>query len=100
MRKEFLYGVDGRSNVGFGLWFFAWGSKQPLNKANYKIAREALMQMKADHGRPIGVKPNLLVVPPTLEGEGLELLNAERDAAGATNVYKSTAELLPTPWLA
>jgi len=99
-QKEFVYGVDGRSNVGYGFWQMSWGSKQTLNKANYAAAREALMGMKGDHGRPLGIKPNLLVVPPSLEGAALEILNAERDAAGATNVYKGTAELLVVPWLA
>lgn len=98
--KEFVYGIDGRSNVGFGFWQFAWGSKQALSKATYKLARESLLGMKGDYGRPLGINPRLLVVPPTLEEAGLELLNAERDAAGATNVYKGTAELLVSPWLA
>lgn len=99
-KKEFQYGVDGRNNVGFGFWQMAWGSKQVLDKANYRIAREELMQMKGDHGRPLGITPTLLVVPPSLEFNGLEILNSERDAAGATNVYKGTAELLNSPWLA
>ncbi|WP_119167106.1 Mu-like prophage major head subunit gpT family protein [Algihabitans albus] len=98
-RKEYLYGVDGRSNVGFGFWQFAWGSRQPLSAVTYKLARESLMAMPGDHGRPLGVMPNLLVVPPSLEGAALELLNAERNAAGATNIYRNTAELLVVPWL-
>jgi phage major head subunit gpT-like protein len=44
--------------------------------------------------------PRLLIVPPALEAAGLEILNAERDAAGATNVWRGTAELLVVPWLA
>jgi phage major head subunit gpT-like protein len=99
-KKEFQYGWDGRGNTGFGLWQFAWGSKQMLNKANYKVAREAMMSFKGDYGRPLNVKPNLLIYPPTLEGNALEILNAERDAAGATNVYKGTAEGLSVAWLA
>lgn len=99
-RGEFVYGADARYNVGYGFWQFAWGSKQPLNKANYASARAALMGMKGDGGRPLGLMPRLLVVPPALEQAGLEILNAERDAAGATNVYKGTAELLVVPWLA
>lgn len=100
MRREHIYGVDGRSNVGFGFWQFAWGSKQTLDKGAYKSAREALMGMKGDYERPLGLNPRLLVVPPSLEGEALEILNAERNAAGATNVYRGTAELLVAPWLA
>jgi len=99
MRKSFRYGVDGRSNVGFGFWQFAYGSKQTLDKSSYKAARTALMGMKGDYGRPLGLRPRLLVVPPALEEAGLELLNAERDAAGATNVYRGTAELLVCEWL-
>lgn len=99
-RDEYKYGVDGRHNVGFGFWQFAWGSKQTLDKAHYKLARQSLMEMKGDHGRPLGVLPKLLVVGPANEAAGLELLQAERDAAGATNVYKGTAELLVVPWLA
>lgn len=99
-RKEYVYGVDGRSNVGFGFWQFAWGSRQTLNATSYKLARESLMGMRGDYGRPLGVMPNILVVPPSLEGPALELLNAERNAAGATNIYRNTAELLVVPWLA
>lgn len=98
--RTFIYGVDSRANVGFGFWQFAWGSKQTLDKAHYATAREALMGMKGDYGRPLGLMPRLLVVPPSLEGEALEILNAERDSGGATNVYKGTAELLVAPWLA
>lgn len=99
-RKEFVYGVDARHNVGYGFWQFAWGSKQALTKANYKLARESMMAMKGDMDRPLGVRPRLLVVPPSLEGQALEIVNSERDAAGATNVYKGTAEILVCPWLA
>ncbi|PKP85825.1 MAG: hypothetical protein CVT80_00325 [Alphaproteobacteria bacterium HGW-Alphaproteobacteria-2] len=99
-QKQFLFGSDGRWNVGYGFWQMAWGSKQALSQTTYKLARESLMGMKGDHGRPLGIVPNLLVVPPSLEGQALELLNTERNAAGATNVYRNTAELLVSPWLA
>lgn len=99
-RKQFLYGVDSRCNVGFGFWQFAFGSKAELNAANYEAARAAMQGMKGDFGRPLGVRPTLLVVPPTLEGKGMEIVNAERNAAGETNVWKGTAKLEVIPWLA
>ena len=100
MNKEFVYGSDGRWNVGYGFWQMAWGSKTALDKTNYKAARQGLMGMKGDYGRPLGLMPDLLVVPASLEGDAWEVLKAERDAAGATNVYRGTAELLVVPWLA
>lgn len=99
-RKKFLYGVDARYNVGFGYWQFAYGSKQALDAAAYAAARAGMQGMKGDYGRPLGLKPTLLVVPPALEAAGLEILNAERDAGGATNVWKGTAKLVVVPWLA
>ena len=100
MRDAYRYGVDARVNAGYGLWQLAYGSKQTLNADNYKTARTALMGVKGDQGRPLGVKPTHLVVPPSLEKEALELLNADRNAAGATNVYRGTATLIVTSWLA
>lgn len=99
MNKEFMYGSDARANTGFGFWQMAWGSKQTLNSANYAIARAALGGMKGDYGRPLGLTPNLLVVPPSLESAGRQLLNSEYGTGGVTNEWKGTAELLVCPWL-
>lgn len=98
--KEFVYGADARANVGFGFWQFAWGSKQTLDADHYKAARAALMGMKGDYGRPLGVQPNLLVVGPADEGAGRKLLQSEYGGGGETNPWKGTAELLVVPWLA
>lgn len=100
MRNEYLYGVDARMNFGFGFWQMAYGSKQTLNAAAYAAARTALMEMKGDYGRPLGIKPNLLVVPPALESAGRKILNSENASGGETNEWKDTAELLVVPWLA
>lgn len=99
-KKEFQYGVDCRRNVGFGFWQFAWGSKQTLDAEHYAAARAAIGSMKGDYGRPLGLKPGLLVVPPALESAGRKLLNSEYATGGGTNEWKGTAELLVVPWLA
>jgi phage major head subunit gpT-like protein len=96
----FQYGVDARYNVGYGFWQMAWGSKQTLNSANYAIARAAILGMKGDFGRPLGLVPNLLVVPPSLEQAGRQILKNNQQASGATNEWMDTAELLMVPWLA
>ncbi|MGB7480148.1 MAG: Mu-like prophage major head subunit gpT family protein [Burkholderiaceae bacterium] len=98
-RREFIYGVDARSNVGFGLWQLAYASKQTLDETSYAAARAAMMGLKGDNGKALGVRSTLLVVPPSLEATGLKILTAETNAAGATNVYRNTAKLLVTPWI-
>nr|WP_255569582.1 Mu-like prophage major head subunit gpT family protein [Neoroseomonas alba] len=99
-RNEYRYGVDGRCNVGFGFWQMAYGSKQTLDATNYEAARVAMGSLKSDSGKPLALTPRLLVVPPSLEGAGKEILESERNAAGATNKWRNTAELLMVPWLA
>lgn len=99
-QRRFVYGADLRCNVGYGLPQMAWGSKQTLNAANYLVARAGIQGMKGDGGRPLGLVPNLLVVPPSLESAGRKILNSENAAGGETNEWKGTAELLVVPWLA
>ncbi len=99
MNKEFTYGVDGRSNAGFSMWQLAVRSTKALTKESYKEARDALQGRKGRDGKPLGLKADLLVFGQSNEGAALEVLNAERDTAGATNVYKGTAEMFNCPWL-
>jgi phage major head subunit gpT-like protein len=99
LRDEFLYGIRGRANAGFGLWQLAFGSKATLDADAYRDARAQMAELRGDEGRILGIAPNVLLVPPSLEEAGLQILNADRDAAGASNVWKGTARLIVTPWL-
>lgn len=67
MTDEYLYGVRARANAGFGLWQLAFGSRAPLTAANYAAARASMSSIKSDQGRVLGIRPNVLVVPPALE---------------------------------
>lgn len=98
-KKKFIYGADARANVGFGFWQMCWGSKQALTPANYEAARIAISSMKGDHGRPLGLMPDLLVVNPANEGAARRLLNSEQ-IGGSDNEWRNTAKLLVSPWLA
>jgi phage major head subunit gpT-like protein len=98
-KKQFQYGVDGRCNVGFGFWQLAHGSKQTLDATAYETARAAMLGMKGDFGRPLGLKPNLLVVPASLEGAARRILKSQLVNGGESNPWAGTAEVLVTPWL-
>ena len=75
------------------------GALQALNATNYEAARVAMMGFKSDEGRPLGIRPKLLVVSPGNEKEALDITQAERLANGATNVYRNSAEVVVVPWL-
>ena len=93
------YGVDCRSNVGFGLWQLAFGSKAELTPANFSAAIASMQKRAADGGRPMGVNPTILVCPPELRDKALEIVSAERGANGATNINRNAVEVLITPYL-
>lgn len=100
MNKEFLYGADGRWAAGYGFWQWCWGSKQTLDATHYSTARKSLMEIKGDYGRPIGIMPDTLVVPPSLEEAGKKIVNTQYLTGGESNPWYETAKLIVVPWLA
>jgi phage major head subunit gpT-like protein len=97
--NQFRFGVDSRDNVGFGLWQLAYCSRKGLTGPNLNAAITAMAEFTADGGRPLGVNPTLLVVPPSLREVALETVKAERNASGATNINRNAVEVLVTPWV-
>ena len=83
MRKEFLYGVDGRMNVGYGFWQQAFGSKATLDTANFNAALAAMMAIKKRSGNPDGSLP----------------ANAPRVVIGSlTPVYRAYKQFIDGQW--
>ena len=98
-RKEFIYGADGRANVGYGFWQLAYGSRQTLDAAAYAAARAAMTGRRGDYDRPLGIMPNLLVVPASLEAAARAIVEADTLSGGGANIWYKSAELLVVPWL-
>lgn len=98
-RDELVYGVDDRKNVGFGFWQMAFGSKVVLDATNFNAAMAAMGAFKGDHGKPLGVVPNLLVVGPSNRAAAKEVVEAEKNAAGASNINYKAVDIMVCPWL-
>jgi len=98
--NEFIYGSDSRCNVGYGFWQLAYGSRKTLDEAGLIAAYTAMCERKGDYGRPLGIKPTHLVVPPGLEIAARKLVNATTLANGADNVLKGLVEVVSVSWLA
>lgn len=99
-RKEYLYGVDGRYATAYGFWQGSYGSKQTLDADNFKAGFAAIEGQKGDEGRPLGLSPTHLIVPPSLREAGMTLVNANLGTGGASNVWSGSVELIVSPWLA
>lgn len=93
-RREYVYGVDSRCNVGFGFWQQAYGSRKTLDETNLVAAYTAMTERKGDNGRTLNIKPSLLVVPPSLKFTAAKLVNATTLANGADNVMKGLVEVI------
>lgn len=68
-------------------------------EASYGAARTAMMKFKDEEGRPLVIRPNILMVPPALESVGRALLTISKFADGSENPFKDTAQLLVNPRL-
>lgn len=100
MRDEFLYGVDARVNVGYGLWQCAIRSTEPLHYDSYADARAAMRAFTNEEGDPLGLAPDMLVVPTSLEAAARNIIVSPFGLGGRTNPWAGSAELLVSPWLA
>ena len=98
--KEYLYGVDARSNVGFGFWQQAFGSKAALTQDSFNEAYAAMMSLKGDGGKPLGIKPNLLVTGPANRAAARKVLKAMTIDGGDSNTNFEAVDLEVCEWLA
>ncbi len=99
-KKEFLYGADARCNVGFGLWQMAYASNAALNGDNLDAAIEAMRSLRDSNGRPLGIKPSLLVVGPKLRSAANKTVKVMLGEGGASNANYQAVDVLDTDWVA
>lgn len=71
-----------------------------LSAANFQTVRQRMMSFKGENGRPLGIMPNLLVVPPALEKTAHDIVTAQFGSSGATNVQAGMAKVEVIPELA
>ncbi|MGR3485489.1 MAG: Mu-like prophage major head subunit gpT family protein [Paracoccaceae bacterium] len=100
MTKEFMFGADSRSNVGFGFWQMAYASNAPLNGDNLDAAIAAMRTVRSENGSPLGIRPDLLVVGPELRADANKTVKVMLGAGGASNANYNAVEVLDTAWVA
>jgi phage major head subunit gpT-like protein len=103
--REFEWGVDGRCAAGYGLWQLAYMSMAPLTHDNVIAARTAMTQIRRPSGAPMGINPNLLVVPTALYPTALALCTNEFQPLSGTatslvpNQFRGMAKAVEDVWL-
>lgn len=99
INDRILFGTRARGNAGFTLWQLGAMAKMPLNSDTLNQVYTAMTQFKTDSGRPMNVRPTLLVVPTALRNEARKLLDRENLDSGASNPDYKLLDYLVTPWL-
>ena len=99
MSDAYRYGIRYRCNAGFGFWQLAYKSKAALDAANFNAAMAAMMQFRADGGRPLGVRPTHLVVGPSLRADALKLVESLLVGGGDSNPNYKAVQVIVSPWL-
>lgn len=99
VKDLYRFGVRYRCNAGFGFWQLAYKSKAALTAANFNAAWAAMASRPADGGRPLGVRPTHLVVPPTLRADALALIESQQ-IAGSSNPNYKAVQVIVSPWVA
>lgn len=100
MRDQYLYGTRYRCNAGFGFWQKAHKSRAALTGDTFDTVFAQMQSLKGDGGRPLGVTPTHILVPPTLRSSANAVVKAALKAGGETNTNLGAVEVIVTPWLA
>jgi phage major head subunit gpT-like protein len=99
MTDTYRYGIRYRCNVGFSFWQLAHKSTRPLTEDNLNAAYDAMCSLRADGGRPLGIKPTHLIVHTALRTAAQEVVVVSRKANGADNPNAGLVKVIVTPWL-
>lgn len=97
MEKVFRYGIDLRSNAGFGFWQMAIAIKAEPTPEVIWQAVEMMKSFTADGGRKLGLVPDLIVAPSEKEKVLTRILsreNIEEGGSAVTNELKDKYDLL------
>lgn len=73
-----------------------------LTKTNLRTIREAMMAWTDDNSNKVAVTPNLLLVPPALQDDGIEIVNSIQNPDNANNTVNpmfGRFEVLPWHYL-
>lgn len=94
LRKRYLYGVDARYNVGYGMWQYVFRSEEALDATHFESAWEAMTQLTAPNGKPMNIMPTHLIVPVSLAMDARRLLSAQLVGGGDTNIHQNAVDVI------
>ncbi|ECW0121649.1 head protein [Salmonella enterica subsp. enterica] len=99
LHDKYMFGVRARGNAGFSLWQLASASNLELTMENFESVYDSMCQFKSDSGRPMRIRPSLLVVPQSLRSKARAIIEKEFLSNGESNPNFKIVDILVSPWL-
>ncbi|MER3383305.1 Mu-like prophage major head subunit gpT family protein [Pectobacterium aroidearum] len=99
MTDEYFYGVRGRGNMGYGFWQMAFASKKELNADNFGDLYERMSSQINDAGRPLRIKPTILLVGMKNREAAFNIAKAQTLDNMKPNPNYGLVEVIVTPFL-
>lgn len=99
MKNQYLYGADAYWAAGYGFWQMAHLSKAELNNDNFDAAFEAMMGVKGDGDRELGIMPTHIMVGRSNRSKANKVIKAMLGDGGASNTNYQEVEVIVNPWL-
>ena len=96
---KYAFGTRARGNAGFSFWQLAFASKDTLTEASFESLVDRMIAQKNSEGRPLRVRPTLLVVPVSMRGAAEKILFRKYLDNGEENTNYKAVDLLVSPEL-
>ena len=99
MREEYLYGVRGRCNVGYGFWQQAFVSRKELTSGNFSELYSRMVNQKSEEKRPLRIKPTILLVGESNREAAFFVAQADKLKDNTPNPNKGLVNVIVSPFI-
>ena len=97
MEDEYLWGCRARGAAGFGFWQLAHRvEKTDLTAEKLMPILAQMKSLKGDGDKLLNIRPNTILVPPSMEYAARQLFEAEM-INGTTNILKGVLKVIVSP---
>ena len=96
----FQWGIRYRCAAGYGFPQLIHCARTALTAANFEATRTIMRNLKADGGRPLGVRPTTIMVGPSNEAAAKALFETAFLSGGGSNPNYNAVKVLVNVWMA
>lgn len=97
--NKVYFGVDGRLNVGYGMWQCAAASYDDITDVTFAKAYDGMLSIKGSSGDPLGITPTVMVVPVSQRAAAEKVILRKQLDNGEDNPNYKRVEIIVCPYI-